>query len=182
MLHFTRNNERESLTGFTGTTCTTYAVCVAFRILRHIIVIYVRYARNIKTSSCHICSHENIDGPFAKLANYAVPFLLRQIAMDAFRHVTTFLKTFCYFINTTFRTCEDNSKFRCLDIKQTAKNIKFLTVLNFDIVLFNQVHRHLSRFHANQGRLCQIRFSQLLNGFRHRSREQQGLMVFRDCP
>ena len=159
MLHFTRDNERESLTCFTGTTCTTYAVCVAFRILRHIIIIYVRYARNIKTTSCHICSHENINGTFAELANYAVPFLLRQVAMDAFRHVTTFLKTFCYFINTTFRTREDNSKFRCLNIKQTTKNIEFLTVLHFDIVLFNQVHRNLSRFHANQCWLCQICFS-----------------------
>ena len=159
MLHFTRDNERESLTCFTGTTCTTYAVCVAFRILRHIIIIYVRYARNIKTTSCHICSHENINGTFAELANYAVPFLLRQVAMDAFRHVTTFLKAFCYFINTTFRTREDNSKFRCLNIKQAAKNIEFLTVLHFDIVLFNQVHRNLSRFHANQCWLCQICFS-----------------------
>ena len=159
MLHFTRDNERESLTCFTGTTCTTYAVCVAFRILRHIIIIYMRYARNIKTTSCHICSHENINGTFAELANYAVPFLLRQIAMDAFRHVTTFLKTFCHFINTTFRTREDNSKFRCLDIKQTTKNIEFLTVLHFDIVLFDQVHRNLSRFHANQCWLCQICFS-----------------------
>ena len=159
MLHFTRDNERESLTCFTGTTCTTYAVCVAFRILRHIIVIYVRYARNIKTTSCHISSHENIDGTFAELTNYAVPFLLRQIAMDAFRHVTTFLKTFCYFINTTFCTREDNSKFRCLNIKQTTKNIEFLTVLHFDIILFDQVHRHLSRFHADQCWLCQICFS-----------------------
>ena len=159
MLHFTRDNERESLTCFTGTTCTTYAVCVAFRILRHIIIIYVRYARNIKTTSCHICSHENINGTFAELANYAVPFLLRQVAMDAFRHVTTFLKAFCYFINTTFRTREDNSKFRCLNIKQAAKNIEFLTVLHFDIVLFDQVHRNLSRFHANQCWLCQICFS-----------------------
>ena len=159
MLHFTRDNERESLTCFTGTTCTTYAVCVAFRILRHIIIIYVRYARNIKTTSCHICSHENINGTFAELANYAVPFLLRQVAMDAFRHVTTFLKTFCYFINTTFCTRKDNSKFRCLDIKQTTKNIEFLTVLHFDIVLFDQVHRNLSRFHANQCWLCQICFS-----------------------
>ena len=159
MLHFTRDNERESLTCFTGTTCTTYAVCVAFRILRHIIIIYVRHARNIKTTSCHICSHENINGTFAELANYAVPFLLRQIAMDAFRHVTTFLKTFCYFINTTFCTREDNSKFRCLNIKQTTKNIEFLTVLHFDIVLFDQVHRNLSRFHADQCWLCQICFS-----------------------
>ena len=159
MLHFTRDNERESLTCFTGTTCTTYAVCVAFRILRHIIIIYVRHARNIKTTSCHICSHENINGTFAELANYAVPFLLRQVAMDAFRHVTTFLKAFCYFINTTFRTREDNSKFRCLNIKQTTKNIEFLTVLHFDIVLFDQVHRNLSRFHANQCWLCQICFS-----------------------
>ena len=137
MLHFTRDNKGESLTSFTSTTCTTYAVCVAFRILRHIIVIYVRYARNIKTTSCHISSHENIDGTFAELTNYAVPFLLRQIAMNTFRHVTTFLKTFCYFINTTFCTREDNRKFRCLNIEQAAKNIEFLTVLHFDIILFN---------------------------------------------
>ena len=137
MLHFTRDNERESLTSFTGTACTTYAVRVAFRILRHIVVIYVRYTRNIKTTSCHISSHENIDGTFAELTNYAVPFLLRQIAMDAFRHVTTFLKTFSYFINTTFCTCKDNSKFRCLNIEQATKNIEFLTVLHFDIILFN---------------------------------------------
>ena len=73
---FTRDNKCIGFACLTCTACTTYAVRIAFRILRQIIVIYMRYAGNIKTTSSNISSYKDINCTFAELTNYTITFLL----------------------------------------------------------------------------------------------------------
>ena len=117
MFHFTRDYEGNGHTGFTGAARTTYTVYIAFRVLRQVVIVYVGYTANIKTTSRYVGSDQNIDSAFAELANNAVAFLLGQVTMNAFSHVTTFLKAFRYFVNAAFSTTKHDSQVRCVHIQ-----------------------------------------------------------------
>ena len=76
VFNFTRDNKCIGFACLTCTTCTTYTVRIAFRILWQIIVIYMRYAGNIKATSSHISSYKNVNCTFSELTNYTITFLL----------------------------------------------------------------------------------------------------------
>ena len=134
---------------------------------------------NIKASGCHIGGYQDINGAFFKLAHHSVSFLLGQVAMKTFCHVSPLLQGFRHFIASSLGTDEDDGQFRILHIQQAAEGIKFLAVRQFDVFLFDEVDGHSSRFDFHQFRILQESLSQLTDRFRHGGREEEKLPLFR---
>ena len=91
MFHFARYDKCRCQTGLTGATGTSDAVHVAFRILRHIVVVDMRYAADIKTARRHIGSDQKINRIFTELTHDFITFRLRQVTVQTFRRITAFL-------------------------------------------------------------------------------------------
>ena len=179
VIDFAGNNKGSSFTALTGTACAAYSVYIAFRILRQIIVVYVSYTANVESAGCDVRSDEYINCFFTELANDGISLSLCQVAVNTFCRITAFFQAFRQFVDAAFRANENNSQVRFLQVQQSAENIELLAVGNFNVRLFHQVDGYFFSFHANNLRVFQKGFGQLLNGCRHSCGEEKGLSRFR---
>ena len=153
---------------------------IDFRILRHIEVVNVCDAGNIKASGSDVSSNEDINGAFLELAYDGVSLLLGQVTVKTFGHVASLLQSFGDFIAAALGAYEYDSQFGILHIEQTAECVKFLTVRQFDVFLFDQVDGYGSSLDLDDFRVLQECFSEFTDRSRHGSGEEHGLSFFRN--
>ena len=153
---------------------------VDLRILRHVEVVDVGDAGNIKTTGSDVGRYQDIDGAFLELTDYGVSFLLRKVSVKSFGHIASLLQGFGHFIAAALRADEDDSKLRILHVEQTAERIEFLTVGQFDIFLLDKIDGDSRCFDLHDLRFLQEGFRQLADRCRHGRREEHGLAFFRN--
>ena len=135
----------------------------------------MRDAADVEAAGGNVCSDEDVDGLFTELADDRVALRLGQIAVDAFGGISALLEGFRYFVDAALGADEDDGQVRFLQVQETAEDVEFLAVRHFDVRLFDEVHRDFFGLHADDERVVQERFGQLLDRFGHGSREEQGL-------
>ena len=179
VFHFAGDDEGRRFTALTGTAGTADAVDVAFRVLRKVVVEDVGNAADVEAAGGDVGSDKDVDGLFTELADDRIALGLGQVAVDAFSRVTALLEGFRHFVDAAFGADEDDGQVRFLQVQETAEDVEFLAVRHFDVGLFDEVHRDFFGLHADDERVVQERFCQLLDRLGHGSREEQGLARIR---
>ena len=133
------------------------------------------YAADVEAAGGDVGGDEDIDSLFAELADDRVPFSLRQVAVNAFGGIATLFQGFGQLVDAALGTDEDDGQIRLLQVEKAAEDVEFLAVRHFDVGLLDEVDSHFLGLHADDLRVMEEGFRQLLNGLGHGSREQQGL-------
>lgn len=83
LTHFSGNDEGRRKSRLSRAAGTAYTVDVDLRILRHVEVVDVGDAGNIKTTGSDVGRYQDINGAFLELTDYGVTFLLRKVSVKS---------------------------------------------------------------------------------------------------
>ncbi len=137
-------------------------------------------AGNIQAAGCYVGGYQDVDGAFLELAHHGVSLLLGQIAVEPFRHVAALLQRFGHFVTASLGADENDGELRILHVQEAAQGVKFLTVRQLDVFLFNEIDGYRSGFDFYDFRFLQESLCQFSDGSGHGSGEEHGLPFFRN--
>ncbi|MPN24629.1 hypothetical protein SDC9_172030 [bioreactor metagenome] len=86
-----------------------YPVDIGFRILRQIIIYYMRYILYVNPSCCYICCHQKIQIAFLELSQSAHPLALAHISMHSLSIIPPYVQCFHQLIYAFFGFAKYNS-------------------------------------------------------------------------
>ena len=172
-------DDRDGRTLLARTACTAGTVGIVFNIIRQAVIDDVRQVVHVQSTCSHIRSHENLCEMRTELLHREVALLLREVAVQRLGVVAVLDQLVGNFLCLHLCPAEDDGIDLRIEVHQPFQGKVLVAGIHHIINVVDVLRTLVAAAHDDFLVIVQVTLGHTFHVAAHRSREQQGVAVFR---